>query len=367
MPETSPFHDLTTRAGATFLEEAGWLMPARFGATPDEYRQARNGAALFDVSHRGKVEITGADAVTFVQNFSTNDIARLHPGSGCETFFTTVQAKVVAFTVAYRFRLPDQPDAVWLDSAPGTAPKIIRHLDHYLISEQVELADRTREFSQLHLAGPGTGAVLAKALGDGEIAPWQVVVRTGGAHGPSQVRRHDALGLPGYDLVVPANQAEELWTKLTQAGAFLAGLEVYEILRVEAGTPEFGKDIDDNTLAPEVGRTRQAICYTKGCFLGQEPLVRIRDLGHVNRSLAGLKLEGPAAAPHGARIFQGDKEVGQVTSSVASPGLKAVIALAYLRRGHQDPGKVLEVEAQGGRRAAEVVSLPFSGAGAGRS
>jgi folate-binding protein YgfZ len=358
MAEKTPLYDVAARSGAEFSEEAGWLMPARYGPVETEYRQARERTALFDVSDRAKVELTGPEAVKFLQNLCTNEIAKLPVGAGCELFLTTLHAKVVAHALAFHLMLPDQGEAIWLDAAPGQAEKIIKHLDRYLISEQVELADRTREFAQLHLAGPMALATLERALGDPmpDLAELQHVMRTYG-----QIRRHDPLGVPGYDLVCPSGQATEVWELLTRAGATPAGFEAYDILRVEAGTPVYGRDIDENHLALEVGRTRQAICYTKGCFLGQEPLVRIRDLGHVNRTLTGLKLTG-GLVPPGSKVFRDGKEVGYVTSAAASPTMGS-IALAYLRRGSQDPGTAVEVEAAGTRRTAAVAGLPFGFSG----
>src|SRR5262249_2121769 len=118
---------------------------------------------------------------------------------------------------------------------------------------------------------------------------------------------------------------------------------------VEAGTPLYGADVTENNLAPEVGRTAQAISYTKGCYLGQEPIVRLRDLGHANRELTGLRIDGPEPAPAGAKLWREGKEVGQVTSSVYSPALGTAIALAYVRRGSTEPGTAVEVESGGGR------------------
>jgi len=163
--------------------------------------------------------------------------------------------------------------------------------------------------------------------------------------------------LPGYDLVCQRAEAAALWQALMSAGARPAGLEAYEILRIEAGTPIYGIDIDETNLAPEVARTRQAISYAKGCYLGQEPIVRIRDLGHVNRSLVGITC-GQAVA-RGTRLFQDGKEVGQVTSAAQSPRLGATVALAYVRRGSQQPGTELEVETGQERVGAVVVALPF--------
>jgi folate-binding protein YgfZ len=367
MPEKTPLDDVEARAGAQFVEQAGWLMPEHYGNLAQEYRSARERAALFDVSNRGKVEVSGADAVTFLQNLATNDVAGLPAGAGCEVFFTTAQAKVVAHALAYRLPAHDQRQGFWLDTVPGLAGNLIKHLDRYLISEQVELADRTADLAQIHLAGPQADALLRGVLSEDipQMADLQHLLRSFGSGAACPIRRHSPLGVPGHDILCPPAEAAAVWEALTRAGAVPAGLQAYEILRVEAGTPSYGKDVDETTLALEVGRTRQAICYTKGCFLGQEPLVRIRDLGHVNRSLLGLKLSG-GAVPAGAKLFRDGKEVGRVTSSVVSPALGTGIALAYVRRGN-DPGTMVEVEAEGARSAAEVVFLPFGVSGAGKN
>jgi folate-binding protein YgfZ len=358
MPEPTPLHDLTAQAGAVFTDEAGWQVPAHFGDAAAEYAQARAACSLFDRSHRGKVELTGTDAASFLHNLCTNDVNDLPLGGGCEAFLTTNKAKVVSFLCVYHVRLSGDRHALWLDVPPGQAEKVIQHLDHFIISEQVELADRTREFAQMHLAGPQAHAVLERALLD-DVPPLdelQHMERTFGAGDTSHVRRHQPLGLPGYDVVCLRSRAANVWQMLVRAGARPAGRDAFEVQRVEAGTPEFGPDFDDNTFAPEVGRTRQAISYAKGCYLGQEPIVMARDRGQVNRTLLGLKLpDGPA--PHNSPLFRAGKEVGRVTSSLVSPRL-GPIGLGYVRRGSQEPGTALEVEA-GGRHPAEVTPLPF--------
>jgi folate-binding protein YgfZ len=358
MPERTPLHDLAAQAGATFVEDAGWLVPGQYGDPAAEYRQAREGAALFDISHRGKGEVTDREAARFLHNLCTNDIVSLPAGSGCEAFFTTNKARAVAHALIYHLPSPGG-DAFWLDVPPGLAGKLLHHLDHYRISEQVEFADRTADFAQLHLAGPRARDVLAAVLaGDlPDLGDLQVVLRD-----TLQVRRHEPLGVPGYDLLCPPAAAVDLWQRLGAAGARPAGLEAYHVLRVEAGTPVYGIDIDDNRLVMDVGRTARAICYTKGCYLGQEPIVMARDRGHVNRTLLGLKVSGEGPVPAGAKVLRGTEEVGQVASSVVSPRL-GPIALAYLRRGSQEPGTAVEVVTAAGARAAEVTGLPFSGVG----
>jgi folate-binding protein YgfZ len=343
------------------MEDAGWLVPAHYGDPTAEYRQALEHAVVFDASHRGKVEVTGADAVLFLHNLCTNDIKNLPRGSGCEAFLTTAAARVVAYLLVYHVAQVDGSSALWLDTAPGTAEKVVKHLDHHLISEHVDLTDRSQEFAQVHVAGPQAQTVVQQALKTDVSALGNLQHRTGdfGAIGTCQVRCCAPLGLPGYDIVCLRERGPELWHALASAGARPAGLQAWGVLRIEAGTPAYGTDIDDNRLVMEVGRTAQAISYSKGCYVGQEPVVMARDRGHVNRMLLGLKVAAADPIPQGTVLFREGKEVGLVTSSVVSPRFGA-IALAYIRRGHQDPGTLLEINVAGSERTAEVVRLPFS-------
>lgn len=360
MSDHSPVHNLTSQQGAVFEDEGGWRMPAHYGDPLAEYRHAIDHAALFDLSHEGKIEVTGKDAAAFLHNLCTNDVRNLAVGAGCEAFLTTGQARIVAHVGIEHGRTPDGRDVYWLDTAPGMAARVVQHLDHYLISEQVELADRTTDFAQYHLAGPEAAAVLGRACGGpppdlAELHSQSVSFGT--AEG--RIGRHDRLGLPGFDIWCGREQAAAVWQALRQGGARPAGLRAYHLLRVEAGMPIYGLDIDDTNLPQEVGRTEQTVSFTKGCYIGQETVARIRTYGHVNRSLVGLRLASDQPVPSGSKLFRAGQEVGQVTSSVTSPRLGTAIALAYVRRGSQEPGTNLEVEATGQRGAAEVVPLPF--------
>jgi folate-binding protein YgfZ len=360
MADRTPLHEQTTAAGAVFIEEAGFLVPGHFGDVRAEYDAARSAAVLVDLSPRGKIEVAGADAARFLHNLTTNDILHLPPGGGCEAFLTTTKAKVIAYLLIHRHATPEEPAGFSLDIAPGMADKIIQYFDRYLISEQVEFSNHTKSFAQIHVAGPRSAELVEQTFGAG-AAPREplrhLIVRfQNGAD--ICVRRHDTFGLPGYDLICPAEQAVSLWLQLRQRGARPMGREACEILRIEAGLPREGTDIDENTFAPEVGRIVETISYTKGCYLGQESIVMARDRGQVNRTLVGVKLpSGPA--PRDSRLFVGDKEVGRVTSSVISPRVGMAIGLAYVRRGHQEPGTQMEVELSGQRMPAEVVKLPI--------
>lgn len=351
MAEESPLFEMTKQAGARFAEEFGWNMPSDFGDPSAEYDDAKSHTALFDVSSRTKIEATGADAGTFLNNLCTNDVKSLTPGAGCEAFFATIKAKVVAHVMIYRSPPGVEKAGYWIDAVPGQAEKIIKHLDYFLISEQVEFTDQTRAYAQLHLAGPDSAVLVTKVAGvDLTNLPVRHVRQIKLDSGESlQVRRNDSLGLPGYDLLCVRDESPAVWRKLLEAGAQPAGSAVYQTLRIEAGTPWYGLDIDENTLAPEVNRIPQTICYTKGCYLGQEPIVRARDIGHVNRTLHRLIIEGDRPIAPGTKLMRDGKEVGHITSAAMRFSKEKAFALGYVRRGNTSSGTMLDYKGGDGQ------------------
>jgi folate-binding protein YgfZ len=328
--------------------------------TPD-YAAATTTAALFDTSAAAKLLLTGPDAPMFLGNLSTNDIKNLPLGGGCETYFCDPRAKVKFQAWVYHVRLSDNRHAMWVETTPGRNTELVQYLDRYLISEQVEIADRTADFAQVHLAGPKAAEVLAVSLGEAvpALPEFAHMERTFGKDATCSIRHRDQLGLLGFDIVCRTDVADGVKRMLTAAGATSASAEAFETLRIEAGTPVFGKDIDDNRFVMEVGFAPRAVSYAKGCFLGQEPIVMARDrAGHVNRAFLGLKVLDGGPLPTGTKLFRDGQEVGLVTSSCHSPRLGAPVALAYLKWKHQEPGTRMEAETLAGKQAVEVLGLP---------
>lgn len=325
-----------------------------------EYRRVRSTAGLFDISNRGKLEMIGPDAPNFLQNMSTNDVLNLPLGAGCEAFFLTPTAKIVDHALVYHTRKSDGRDALWLDVAPGRAQSLLSYLERYHIAENFEIVDRSDEFAQFHLAGPQARTVLEKAANSAipDLESLQHMERTIGPNATCHTRRNDQLGLPGYDIVCLKDRGGEIRDALLAADAAPASPECFNILRVEAGTPLIGIDMDESRFVVEVGRPH-TICHTKGCYLGQEPIVMARDrAGHVNRSLQGLKLTGGLADPKSKLFSESGQEVGVTASSVVSPRF-GPIALGYIRRGFEAPGTKLRVATADGP-LAEVAALPFT-------
>lgn len=323
--------------------------------TPD-YVAAITASALFDTSSAAKLLVTGPDAPQFLHNIGTNDIKSLPLGGGCETYFCDARAKALFVACVYHVRA-DGKNALWLETTPGRGEALLKHLDRYLIAEAVGLSDVTAQFAQMHLAGPNAKGVLENALADDipDLAEFQHMERTFGASATCSIRRRDPLGVPGYDVVCLTARADGVRRMLTAAGATPAGPDAYEVLRVEAGTPVYGLDIDETRFVMEVGRAERAVSYTKGCFPGQEPIVMARDrAGRVNRSFLGLKVMAGGTIPHGTKLTRDGQEAGVVTSSVESPRAGGPIALGYVHWKHADVG----TELLAGEQPVRVIGYP---------
>lgn len=332
--------------------QTGNEMATDYGDPRGEYAAAKAGAAIFELPEQTQVELTGRDRAKFLHNFCTNEIRGLSAGQGCEAFLTNVQGKVLAFVTVYA-----TPDALWLAGTPDIAKKIIAHLSRYQITEDVTFADRSGTMGTLLVAGPQALPVVAAvipAAGDLSSSPSILVVEQ---PVPAQVRRHDFLRVPTVVLVAERKEIAELRAKLIGAGARAAGRNAWNALRIEAGFPLYGVDVTEENLAQEVSRTSRAISFTKGCYLGQEPIARIDALGHVNQELRGLRLTGNELPPVGSEIFAswGDgKKIGRVTSAALSYADDRAVVLAFVRRGFETPGATLEVCWEGKTVPAEV-------------
>jgi folate-binding protein YgfZ len=332
-----------------------------------EYCRACKDIAVFQLNGQGTIQVIGEDAGSFLHNLCTNDVKGLRPNFGREAFFTTGQARVLGLGCIFLVFETDGRHAFWVDLPSGLAPKILQHLDRHLISERVELRDCSNELTVLHCAGPRAADALEK-LGSysvSSLAPLQLRVSASREH-IQQIRRFERVALPGFDIVCAKAAAPVIVGKLSDMGAKPADEAIFEILRVEAGMPLYGQDMDETNLPQEIGRTERAISFTKGCYIGQETIARIRTYGHVNRSLVGVRLVDMKPPLAGSKITIADKEIGLITSAVYSPRAECAIALAYVRRGYDVAGTRVEIWAAGDKLAAEVVSLPFVGGGANR-
>jgi folate-binding protein YgfZ len=302
----------------------------------------------------GFIEVAGPDARSFLQNLATNDFRPLTPGVGCETFFATHKARVVAHAVAHCLR----PD-VFVLGIEERSEALLKHLDHHLISERLELSPRT-DWSMLRLLGADSQRWMEQATGQSleDLKPWQgktLDTATG-----SFVRRQGGLHPLGFDIVGPSATVTLLEDKARSTGLATLGRDDIEAIRIESGWPRWGHEMDENRFVVELGRTAAAISYAKGCYLGQEPIVMARDRGQVNRQLMGFRSPGETPLAVGAKIMMGEVELFKVTSSVYSSRWKQAIGLAYVYRGHQNPETTLTIATDAGERTATLASLPMA-------
>jgi folate-binding protein YgfZ len=354
MSERLPLHDRHERLGARFAEAAGLSVPASYGDPAAEHEAVRERAGLIDRSDRGKIELTGRDRATFLHGLVSNDVKGLAPGQGCETALLDVHGKITALLAVHCL-----PERLLLETDRQLAAPLLAAIDRYLFSERAELEDVTPASGILTVAGPAARKLVEQAVGAAipDLARWHhvVVPRAG-----DEVRivRTEETGEEGYDLWTPTEGLDRLWERFREAGARPVGREAWDVLRVEAGVPRYGVDVDASTLLLEASLP-EAYSLNKGCYLGQEVVARVTYRGHVNRKIVGFRFADSRVPPPGAPVLVLGKEVGRITSAVLSPALGVALALGFLRREHWEPGTRVEVRAGDALLAAAVSELPF--------
>jgi folate-binding protein YgfZ len=316
---------------------------------------ARAAAGLFALPQRGVLEVEGEDRVRWLDGMLTNEVARLAPGpgrSGCRALALTRKGGVLADVHIWL-----RPRCFWLETEAAAVPGLLAHLRKLVVADDVQLADRSSALAILALEGPAAPDLLERAAGrplelaEGSVAELEIggVALAAAAYGAS--------GEPAFRLAAPARAASRAVAALQEAGRPLGLVEgteeAFEILRIEAGTPRFGAELDPGVL-PAEARLEAAIAFEKGCYTGQEVVARVESRGRVRRHLVGLRVEGDAAPEPGAAVEAQGARVGEVTSGCVSPSC-GPIALAYVSVPHDAPGTSLRV----GGRVCRVAPLPF--------
>lgn len=309
---------------------------------PSPSRPARTAAAWADLPARGLVRATGRDAAAFLDKFTTAALAPLEAGTGTEGMFTDVRGWVIALTAILR-----TTDGMLIDCDASVAALLRDHLDHYHIREDFVLVDASEAERCTAVVGPEASGWLAGRVGDRLPAKplHHVTVSCGGIE--ALVAAVDWFGVPGFFFRVANDDAEALHAWLVAEGLPRASAADLDTLRIEQRVPWAG-DIPEKTLPQELGRTARAISFTKGCYLGQETVARIDALGHVNRTLALVAVDGDDVPAPGTAVSCGGETVGVFTSSCASPRL-GVCGLALVHRRGLESGATLTVAAHPAR------------------
>jgi folate-binding protein YgfZ len=324
-------------------------------APSEEYALVRRQVGFLDRADFGVLELTGRDRASFLHALVSNEIKALGPGQGCTATLLDIHGKVQVILYVW---VAD--DRILVVTPPAMATKTAEALDHYLFSEKVAIEDVSREQALFVLAGPAARATVERLTG--EVPPETAWSHVAAKLGEVPVRLVSGAGETGESevwIMCALGDASRVREALGGAGAQPIGRDAYESLRIEAGTPLYGHDVDESVMLPEIP-FESLLSHTKGCYPGQEVVVRIRDRGHVNRMLRGLALEGDQVPPQGAEVAVEDATIGKVTSAAWSYGLSRPIALAFVRRQHAEPGSRVSVRFAGTTVAAAVSTLPFA-------
>jgi tRNA-modifying protein YgfZ len=349
-------HSLAPRGGT--LAIAGQDVVLSYADVAAEYEALRSGAIVVDRSHRGRLRVFGEKAGEALTGLVTNDVLSMQPGQGQYGAALTAKGRIIA-----DIRILASPGSYLVDTSARAWPGFFGMVKKYVNPRAAGYRDESHAVRDIGIFGPDSRRIasrLTSIAADALASLPSYAHLSGTIDGVAvSVLRSPDIGVEGYELLVPFEIFEQVWSGAVRGGAVPAGLTAWEIARVEAGRPEWGIDIDDSTIPQEANFDElEAISYTKGCYTGQEVVARVHFRGHVNRHLRGLRAPSADPPPTGAQLADDTgNHVGEVRSSVVSPRLGG-IAIGMVRR-EVAPGTALNVKWEGGEMRVEVTALPF--------
>lgn len=284
------------------------------------YQALRETAAVIDLTGRGHLQVTGEDRARLLHAMTTSHVQEMKPGQCRYTLFLNAQGKILGDA-----NLIVTADSILVDTEPETAQALYEHIERYIIADDASIANLTAQTAVIALEGPRTATVLEQmgmeAPAPNTWAEWRSYVVAG----------LSVTGEPGARFFVPISMRDEIYSWIFGACANEAGRPEWNVVRLEHGLPRYGEDVTAREIPHETRLVERAVCFTKGCYLGQEIVERVRSRGHVNRVLVSLVIMGhKEPAPH-TKLFQDGREVGEITSAEYSPFVGAVVALGYVR------------------------------------
>ncbi len=347
--QTSPLRDQHSRAGALLAPPHAPTAVVTFGDVPAEYAAAREGALLLDATERGLVALPGRDTEGFLHRLLANRVKGLAVGTGNGNLLLSSKGKVQhTFDLA---RVGE--DLFEASTPPGDAARLIASLDRYLFSEDTTLRDATEEHAPLELVGPRAAAIVSAVLGAGALPPaasdaslHPFVTLPSTPFGAVRVTALPIAGSPGLRLAAAPEHCAALWAALAANGAQPGGLVAFDALRAEHVVGTFGQDITEDVY-PQEARLEASFALDKGCYIGQEVVAKIDTYGGLNKRLLLLRVDhdDPIAAGTRLVVREADeaRDLGLVTTWAYSFREDGGVVLAYVKRKHQDPGRVFEL------------------------
>jgi aminomethyltransferase len=353
----SRLHDEHSKRGASFIEQGGWDVPAHYGDAAAEHLAVRGGVGITDLSLRGKLRVTGEDRVKWLQSVVSNDILPLSIGQGTYSSLLTHKGKMITY-----FRVYQLGEALMLEDVGEIGDVTFSALRKFLLfGTKAKMENCAETWGLLLVGGPKAPALVRAAFGidPSSLQPLSFVSVDIDGHAGMLIRTEET----DVEILLPVDGLKAAWDRCWSHGEPLGlrpfGARALESLRVEAGLPKAGPDLNENIVPPEANLEGKAFSLTKGCYPGQEVVARMDTYGSVRRRLVGLVFDDNVVPPHSAKLFSGDREVGWITSAARSPSLGKVIAFGFPLRDFTPPGTALAVEIDGKRMPAKVHTLPF--------
>ena len=348
--------------GAHFHPSGDWEVPLHYGDPAAEHLAVRSGVGIADLSPRGKIRVTGEDRVKWLQSVISNDILSLKPGQGLYSSFMNHKGKMLSY-----FRVYHLEDSLFLEDVGEIGDTTFQTLRKFLLyGTKAKMENLLEQWGILLICGPSAHQLVNAALhvDTSEMAPLTFKSTEIQGH-QALIARTEETGEVDLEILMPGEGLADAWEQLCLAGkAFhlqAVGQTALESLRIEAGIPKVGPDLNEGIVPPEANLEGKAFSLTKGCYPGQEVVARMDTYGSVKRRLVGLSIEGPEVnlPEKGAKLFSGEREVGWISSAAFSPTFKKSLAFGFPLRDFTKPATQLEVEIQGRRYPATVQSLPF--------
>ncbi len=361
MPKLA-LHDFHETQNAKFAEVNGAEVVADYGDPRAEHVAIRDAAGVLDLSCRSRLCLTGTDRQKFLNGQVTNNVKDLAAGEGCYAALVNAKGRMQSDLNIYLLE-----HEILLDFEPGLSATVGQRLEKYIIADDVQVVDVAPLYGLLSVQGPKADAVAQQLdLGVGFPGKFMSLVsRKDPMLGEIYLMNLPRVGTSGFDLFVPAGALDTVVDRIGVAamavGGRLCGWQALEIARIEGGVPRFGVDMDGTNLPPEAGLEERGISYSKGCYIGQEVIARIRTYGQVSKTLRGLRLaDGLKSLPRkGDKLLKEGRDIGFITSALASPTWQANIALGYVRREMNHTGAELVLRTADGESPATIVDLPL--------
>ena len=330
----------------------GAATATHFSDVYSDFAALRSGCGVYDLGFRAKISLRGSDRVRWLNGMVTNNVRDLAVGQGVYAFLLNPQGHILGDLYAY-----NRGESITVDTDAGQLEKILATFDHYIIMDDVEVANLSEKMTSLGIAGPKAREVMGKAAIElPDLQPLQFhEIQCDcecGCLNCTIIRTDDVI--ESYEIWLTAEHVRPLWNQLVKAGASPIGFEALELQRIASGIPRYGVDIRERDLPQETEQAR-ALNFNKGCYVGQEIVERIRSRGAVHRKFTGFLVDAAEPIAVGSKVVSGEKEVGEITSAASLPGANKTVALGYIRREVGVPGREVTI----GSVKAVVAQLPL--------